>query len=102
VLGCHYRRIHPCHPDFFARSYRHVCGSADETRFALENGYPRRLIDGRRGLDVVGTGLQDPKRATRDLDFDALSSAEIAQLQMDPPLPKARLDLPVVQVEHIE
>ena len=102
TLGSHDSRVYPGHSDFLARLYRHIGGSADETCFAFEDGDTRRLIRRSRGFDIVGTGLEQLERAAGDLDLDALSLAEIAQLQMDTPSANACLDQLIIQVQHVE
>ena len=81
--------------------HRDIDGAADKPGAALGHRDPRRLIVG-AGVDVIDAGLQQPDRAARQVNFDALAFEQGAHIQVDPPLRQAELHDLLVELGNVE
>jgi hypothetical protein len=78
-----------------------IGSAADKPGAALENANPRRLV-GSPGFDVVNTALEQPDAAAWDVDLCAVVQAELAQIEIDPPLGHTALDDTVTKLGDVE
>jgi hypothetical protein len=80
----------------------HQIGSAAyKPGAALEYADPRRLVRS-PGFDVVNTALEQPDAAAGNVDFDAVVLAELAQIDINPPLGHPGLDGVVAKLGDVE
>ncbi len=61
-----------------------------------------RFLAWAAGADVVGTRLQQPHGALRQVDFEALTGVELAQMEVNPPLRQAELRHLLVEIGDVE
>ena len=101
VLDAGNDRVRPGQHRCVAAVDADIGAAADKTRAAGKYRDARRLVRG-PGVDVVGTGLQQPHRTLRQVDLKALAVVELTQMEVDAPLRQAELGHLIVQIGDVE
>jgi len=100
-LDCRRNRVGATQHDRVTGPDGQIGSAADKPGAALEYADPRRLVRS-PNFDVVNAALEQPDTAPGDIDLDAFVRAELAQIDLDPPLRHVGLQDTVAKIGDVE